>query len=381
MYDCDVLEGLKAELDKLCESDPIDLRDSETIVELHRCLARLEAVTTTATAAFDAAGEWDADGARSAAAWLRARCHLPPTSAHRRVRLGRELRHLPATEDAWLAGDIHDSHVSSLVGVRKPATEEALERDEEMLVGEAKKLHFSTFSRVLAYWAQHADPDGTENEAKDNRDKRKMHLSQSFGGMWFGDLVLDPISGAVVDNELRRIERELFEVDWAEARERLGDRAGVGDLARTPAQRRADAVVEMARRSGTAPADGRRPEPLFSVFVGFETLAGRICELANGTVVNPGSLVDWLDEAWIERIVFDGPSRVIDVGVARRIFAGATRRAVQVRDRECFHEYCDVPVEQCQIDHKEPWSAGGPTTTKNGRLACGFHNRRRNRGP
>ena len=48
---------------------------------------------------------------------------------------------------------------------------------------------------------------------------------------------------------------------------------------------RADALVEMAIRSRTVPADGRRPEPLFSVFVGFETFAGRICELANGTVV------------------------------------------------------------------------------------------------
>jgi hypothetical protein len=40
----------------------------ESIVELHRCLARLEAATTRATAAFDAGGEWASDGARTAAA-------------------------------------------------------------------------------------------------------------------------------------------------------------------------------------------------------------------------------------------------------------------------------------------------------------------------
>ena len=155
----------------------------------------------------------------------------------------------------------------------------------------------------------------------------------------------------------------------------------MADLGRSPAQRRADALVEMARRAGTARADGRRPEPLFTVLVGYETFAGRICELSNGTVVSPGSLLPWLDEAWVERVVFSGPSRVMDVGVTRRLFHGATRRAVEVRDRECFHLFCDLPADQCQIDHIQPWSAGGPKVVANGRAACGFHNRGRNRSP
>ncbi|MGH9151467.1 MAG: hypothetical protein ACRD03_03465, partial [Acidimicrobiales bacterium] len=81
------------------------------------------------------------------------------------------------------------------------------------------------------------------------------------------------------------------------------------------------------------PAGGRRPEPLFTVLVGYETFAGPVCELADGAVVSPGTLAGWLGEAWVERVVFEGPSRVIDVGEARRAFAGATRRAVEVRDR------------------------------------------------
>jgi hypothetical protein len=137
----------------------------------------------------------------------------------------------------------------------------------------------------------------------------------------------------------------------------------------------------MARRAGSASADGRRPEPLFTVLVGYESFAGRICQLANGSVVSPGSLVPWLDSAWVERVVFESPSRVIDVGVARRLFSGATRRAVQVRDRECFHDLCDEPADDCEIDHVEPWSAGGQTVAANGRVACGHHNRRRHRRP
>lgn len=117
------------------------------------------------------------------------------------------------------------------------------------------------------------------------------------------------------------------------------------------------------------------------MLVGYETFAGRMCELGDGTVVSPGSLLRWLDEAWAERVVFDSPSRVVDVGTARRLFAGATRRAVQVRDRECFHPMCDERGERCQVDHVHPWAAGGATEQQNGRLACWHPNRRRHRRP
>lgn len=113
------------------------------------------------------------------------------------------------------------------------------------------------------------------------------------------------------------------------------------------------------------------------MLVGWETARGRICELANGTVVAPAALVPWPDSARLERVVFDGPSRVIDVGVGRRLFTGATRRAVEVRDQQCFHEFCDVAADDCQVDHIIPHPAGGPTTQANGQLACGFHNRGR----
>jgi 5-methylcytosine-specific restriction endonuclease McrA len=83
--------------------------------------------------------------------------------------------------------------------------------------------------------------------------------------------------------------------------------------------------------------------------------------------------------AWIERIVFGGPSRVIDVGVTQRLFTGATRRAVEVRDQECFHPCCDIAAPDCQVDHIVPYEANGPTTQDNGRLACAFHNRDRHK--
>jgi hypothetical protein len=129
-----------------------------------------------------------------------------------------------------------------------------------------------------------------------------------------------------------------------------------------------------------APADGKRPRPLVSVVVGHETFAGRVCELAAGTVVAPGLAARVLadDRALIETIVFDGARRVTQVSQARS-FRGALRRALEVRDRTCTHPTCDVPAARCQGDHVHPWSRGGPTSLDNGQLQCGFHNRWRYR--
>ena len=137
----------------------------------------------------------------------------------------------------------------------------------------------------------------------------------------------------------------------------------------------------MARRAGAVPSGARLPEPLLTVLVGYETVAGRVCELASGTVVSPGSLLGWLDQAWVERVVFDGPDRVKNVGQRRRLFSGATRRAIEVRERKCYSEFCDVPAEDCQIDHVVPFAAGGLTVETNGRPACAYHNRNRHRPP
>ena len=177
---------------------------------------------------------------------------------------------------------------------------------------------------------------------------------------------------------LRLIERELFDADWAEAKARLDRDPTVLDLARTPAQRRADALVEMATRARTAPTGGRRPAPLFTVVVGLETLRGPILELFNRTMLTPGTAARHLTEAYVERVVFDSPSRVLDVGAQRRFFTGALRRAVEIRDRTCFNRTCDEVPERPHVDHIHEAAKGGATTQDNGRLGCAFHNLWRN---
>jgi len=373
------LDVLTEAIDRLSGADPSAYADAESIELILKDLARLDAFATRATAAFDTAGNWVPSGARNAVAWLTARCRLPKSSARRLVRRGREIRHLPVVDEAWSSGAIAAPQVDVLAGLRSDATEEALARDEEMLVDHASTLPYQAFVRTAAYWAQLADPDGAEKDDQLRRAARDVYLERSYGGMWLGQMTLDPISGAIVGGELDRLEQVMFATDWAKAKGATGREPVLSDLARTPGQRRADALVEMATRSRMVAEGARRKGPLFSVLVDYKT-TDRVCELANGTVLAPGALLPWLTEAHLERVVFL-PSRRVEVSEKARLFTGATRRSIEIRDRECTHPYCDVEASKCQVDHIIPYPAGGLTTQENGRLLCGFHNRQRNGRP
>ena len=355
-------------LDRALQADVRALADDdllETLADVYRAEARVAALKARLIAEVDGRQAYAAVGAQTAAAWITHRCRVPRGQAGHDVKVARSLRSLPTAADAFADGDIGEAHVGALTRHHGNARMmEAAERDEAVLVNEASRLPFRLFSTVLAYWAQRVDPDGTDDDAEARRARRHLHLSRTFDGMWVLDGLLDPVSGAAVDTALRSIS------------------AGVAPTPdTTPAQRRADALVELAHRALASPPGGRRPAPLVTILVGYETFAGRICELADGTVLAPSDVAALLDEAVIERAVFDGPSRVMDIST-QRLFTGALRRAIELRDRTCTHEWCDRPADRCDIDHKLPWEWGGRTTAANGRAYCPFHNHlRQRRGP
>jgi hypothetical protein len=371
------LDVFEAGLDGLVKADPFSLSDKESVIALYRDRAKWDFKFSLLAASFEAGREWATDGAQNSVAWVATRCHVQKAEARRYLRLGRAMAQMPLVKEAWSCGDIGTAQVDRLVRARTMRTEELFERDEELLVEEAKKLKFDDFNSAMDYWENLADPDGANEADLERKERRDVYLTPSVNGGWSGLMNLDQVSGAIVSDELARIERELFEADWAAAKEALGREPRPHELCRTPAQRRADALVEMATRSGIAPQGGRRPRPLFSIFVGYETLHGRICELANGLVLSPDTMFSWLGEADFERVVF-APGKRIEVSVKSRLFKGATKRAIELRDRQCTHPYCDLPADQCQIDHIIPWEKGGLTEQENGRLLCGFHNRLRN---
>jgi hypothetical protein len=354
---------LNKSLGALAEADPFTYSDARSIIELEKALDVLTCVISKAVASFDAAGEWAADGAQNTAAWLSTRCHLPVAEARHQLRRGRALASMALCGEAFSHAEIgvaqFDLLAKSAQGAQSAhsSVREVFLRDEAVLLAAAKELKYAPFSAALAYWSQLADPDGAEESEMEKKARRDVFASQSVGGMWLGQINLDPIGGAIFSEEHRRLEVEMFDADWAAAKARLGREPKVDELGRTPAQRRADALVEMAVRSKSTPADARRPEPMFTVLVDYPTLRGRICQLASGGVLSPGSLVPWLDVATFERIVF-APGQRVECSVTSRFFTGATRRAIEVRDQSCTHEFCEVPAIGARSTTSSPTPRG-----------------------
>ena len=332
---------------------------------------------------WDAQGAWRASGAKTGAAWLAWKQRVPIQVARQRLRHARAMRTLPAIEEAWAAGDIDRAHVTTLLGARTARTAEVFDADHERLLGLARTHGFVDFKRACDRWETIVDPDGAEQGADDDRGGSR--------GAPVPELRRDVVRHAPRSTRcpvrsstrtLRMIERELFDADWAEAKARLGREPTVLDLRRTPAQRRADALVEMATRARTAPAGGRRPAPLFTVVVGLETLRRPDPRAVQPHRAHPRHrrCAPHRGRRRAHRVRRTAPGCSTSAP-QRRFFTGALRRAIEVRDRTCFHPSCDEVPERPEVDHIHEASKGGETTQDNGQLGCGFHNRWRNQHP
>lgn len=336
-----------------------------------------EASHAQAVGRLDVLRAWEDSGARSAATWVSWQCGQSRNRASATLSCARALRTMPVAHAAFVAGELTSEHIRLLAHAER-ANPEAFARDEERLVRLAGEMLFRRYQVGIRYWIDVNSPDDAEADAAERFGSRRLDHSTILDGCVVIDALLDPMTGAIVTRELERLEKELFEADWAEARERVGDGACAADLRRSPKQRRADALRVMAERSAAKPADATEARVLVHVLAGHDSV-NRMCELSNGTVVTPGEALRHLDRADVERAIFESPSKVIDVGVRRRLFTGATRTAIQLRDRTCTHPSCDQPAEDCEIDHVIPWEDGGETTQANGRCLCRYHHRWRHR--
>ncbi|TME02107.1 MAG: DUF222 domain-containing protein, partial [Chloroflexi bacterium] len=80
--------------------------------ELRQHINACEAEFSRRLQRFDKGEGYSADGALSARAWLRWKCHLSPTAASDRVQTARRLLSLALTEAAFAAGEISYAHAS-----------------------------------------------------------------------------------------------------------------------------------------------------------------------------------------------------------------------------------------------------------------------------
>lgn len=399
-----VRQLLDADLDVLSPEEELRL-----IGRLEVLRRRLDAGTDRAAGHLDRSAAFALDGHRSAKGALKAVGRLPGAEALGRVRSARALRALPLVEAAYVRGDIPVAHVRAIARVASnPRVEAHLPGADAIFAHEAIVLGYDDFLAVLRRWESLADADGADQDADSCHERRSFSLHESaIDGSWSLVGSVGGLQGAAMAETFERFERAELLADWADARERLGAGALVTDLARTPAQRRADALAAIFRRAASSPADGRPPEPLVNVVVDQATfeeqlrraageavesdpnegLEGRRCETVDGAPLRPADVLAAALVGHVRRVVVDARGTVIDLGTRRRLFTGSSRDAALLQallrgpgGLRCLWPGCDAHGGCLQVDHREPARRDGPTDIANADAYCGFHNRIKEHG-
>ena len=350
-------DALAVDFDALSDDDLDSL-----VVAMQEERARMAIAAAEAISAWDRRAVWKSDGSRSAAHRLARTTHCALASGRRELNRARRLSEMPHTREAVLERRLSMDHVDLFGEASSKVRAGQFAAGEEGLIEAVSPLPFWDAVKVVKYWIRHVDAVLADEDGQRQDTSTHLHMSATIDGVVVVSGELDPINGAIVSETLETISDEL----------RLADKRD--GVVRTASQRRAAALVEMARRSRAVPEGARMPAPLFTVLVGEGTLA-ELCELSTGVVVTPGQVGHWADPAMLEVVLFDGPSTVLSVSKRRR-FTGAVRRAIEVRDKHCQHRSgCDIPAIRCDVDHIVPFTVRRDTSQFNGKLECTPHNR------
>ncbi|HKX75807.1 MAG TPA: DUF222 domain-containing protein, partial [Acidimicrobiia bacterium] len=343
-------------------TEDLDSRDAESLaddlVELELISGQLELERARRVAAFEAKQGQDLEGHSSITAFLKHRCRMTGGRAQRTVSMAHKLPRLEFMEKAASTGDVSLDQVRVLLDVPDHLLD-ALSRDEVTLVNAVRELSVSDTRRVVDYWRTAVDGPGTEAGADDLCEQRYLYASRTMGGMVKGDFLLDPLAGEVVLEALAAVIPPRREGDE-----------------RTPRQRRADGLTDLARAfldSGEAPG---RETPHLLVLTDLDALQGKgggVHETVSGQVLTPEQVRMLACDATITRIVFGPDGQPVDVGRATRVIPPTMRRAVIARDRHCQHQGCDRPARWCDVHHVVHWADGGKTAIIDLKLLCRYH--------
>lgn len=205
--------------------------------------------------------------------------------------------------------------------------------------------------------------------AEHDADRRRAHRSLVKGkgplGLARYILLLDEEGAAIVDAAVDAL-----------AKPRRDEETGERDP-RTPAARRADALLDLIQRAVGAP-DGvpRQAKTSVSLTIDYEVLAGR-CRGAGvtteGEVLTPDTVRRLACDAQIIPMVLGSRGEVLDQGEAQRLFTRPQIRHLWLRDGGCTFPGCSKPAAWTDAHHLVHWVDGGQTDIDNAALLCRAH--------
>jgi hypothetical protein len=360
---------------------------------------KIDALAVTVLDSVDRSGLHKDDGFSTAHSWNAFVCRTTRGETTRRAGLARMFRDLPATGSAYRAGVIGREQLSVLLkAYGNERCRSLLAESLEMLMEDERRLTASQFSNVVKHWTRLADPDGARQKHQTTHEFRNLRIFENFDGGFTLEGSFGALQGATIRELYERFVTAERLADWEEARELHGDQTNQSHLARTEAQRRADAFeAALLQASGTLP-DANLAEPSVNIAMspdafehGLATLTNTEsapldprnyrnirCETFGGTQLDPADAVAAAIKGHMRRVVYTTPEA--SISQKGRFFTGGLRQLLNVIDPSCQWAGCNIPAHHCQADHTIPWRDGGETRVSNGKPLCQKHNRLKEHG-
>ena len=381
-------------------STPTISADADTIIGARRFLDRFESALADAERRFAGSELWRDRGSGSMASWLHDEGGLTRHEARIASKRCDRLDAWPEVRSGWLGGEITGAKVDLLTAIVPNRFVARMRDDAEVMVAALRPLDLDQSARLIRAWVSMAEADDSDDAYCDR--PGGVYLSLTTGGRGILDGDLDGEGAALVAAALRVFERP-------------DSVPGEGDFdePRTPAMRRAEALIDLARfglsHRGSG-SDAGRHHPHVSVVVDLPEL---MAATLRGARVNGARDLERFAEAkglgpvetsWFsdalarvgESSTFDGAAlgalatevltcdsviqrvltvggRVIELGRDVRSTPNYLRRAVIVRDRHCRAPGCVRPARWCDVHHVDPWVTGGRTDLDRLVLLCSFH--------
>ena len=320
----------------------------------------LELDFSETAAQFGKTEEYDEQGSVSAIDWIRHHCRMSSSAVWGSMAVGEHLGELSQSVEAVESAEIGYAHLALMARTADAlqGSPTAAPFEEAELLEKAREFSVGRLWHFCHHLRHAADPEGFAAEQNRATEARSLKLSPCEDGTLLLEGWLDSIGGAALRSAL-----EPLALAHGDHDDRCRER------------RNADALVEVVTHAQDTGSLPQRPH--LQVTASLETLRGLVGSAAGdmeySLPVSAATVQRLACDGTITRVVLGPESVVIDVGRARRVVAGPTRRALNARDGHCKWPRCDRPASWSDAHHVVHWTNGGETDLSNMVLLCHRH--------
>jgi hypothetical protein len=206
-----------------------------------------------------------------------------------------------------------------------------------------------------------------EKEERDAEAAAVFRMFEDGHGKWHGRFTLPSLQGAMLKKSLMAI---------AAPKHRASVDGQAPEPGRPSDHRMGQAFMEYVARypADRLPHAGGMSATVVATMT-LETLMGglKAAQLDTGHRISPGLARKLACEAGIIPAVLGSKSQVLDLGRKVRFHTEPQRIALAIEQGGCTADGCDAPPAMTHTHHDQPWSQGGETSVKDGRLLCPRH--------